>query len=192
MLVRLARSLAVCAFFAFAGASVARAEVPTGGIYVTTLPAGAEVWVDGTYAGRSPVFIDGLPAGRHSLTLTKTGWMVREIEFEIGAGQISMSSTRLDPGARATSDKTRGLLLLRGVPRGAKIAIDGLVYAGDAQRPIELSSGAHRVTIEIVRAKTTRAFNILPETTTEVIVVPRHNGEGAGASLRLRRIVSGR
>ena len=36
---------------------------PTGGVYVTTLPAGADVWVDGTYLGHSPIVLAAVGAG---------------------------------------------------------------------------------------------------------------------------------
>ncbi len=50
------------------------AAVPTGSLYVTTLPTGADVWIDGTYVGRSPLVLGGLAGGRHTVGLTKTGW----------------------------------------------------------------------------------------------------------------------
>jgi len=43
---------------------------PTGAIFVTTLPSGADVWLDGTYVGHAPVVVDALAVGAHHLTLT--------------------------------------------------------------------------------------------------------------------------
>jgi len=150
--------------------AVARAEVPSGGVYITTLPAGAEIWIDGTYVGRAPVFIDALPRGKHSVTITKTGWLVREIEVEVVAGKVSLSSIKLDPGPRALAGKASGTLALRGVPAGAKVELDGLPFGGDLQQPIPLSAGTHRITFATRRGKTTRTFGVLPEMMTQVVV----------------------
>jgi hypothetical protein len=158
-----------CAAMVF-GAALARAEVPSGGVYITTLPTGADVWIDGTYVGRSPAFIDALASGKHSVTITKTGWLVQEVEVEIDAGKIALSSLKLEPGPRALAGKTSGSLSLRGVPAGARVELDGLPLAGDAQKPIPLSVGAHRVTIAMPRGKTTHTFNVLPEMTTQIVV----------------------
>jgi hypothetical protein len=158
-----------CATVLFAPA-VARAEIPSGGAYITTLPGSAEIWIDGTYVGRSPVFIDALPRGKHSVTITKTGWLVREIEVDVVAGKVSLASVKLDPGPRALAGKASGTLALRGVPSGAKVELDGLPFGGDLQQPIRLGAGTHRVTIATPRGKTTRTFGVLPEMVTQVVV----------------------
>jgi hypothetical protein len=147
-----------------------RAEVPAGGVYVTTLPAGADIWIDGTYVGRSPVFIDALPHGRHSVTITKTGWLVQEAELDVTAGKIALSSVKLEPGPRALAGKASGMLALRGVPNHTHVELDGLAWGGDAQKPIALSAGTHRVTIAMPRGKTTRTFSVFPEMVTQVVV----------------------
>jgi hypothetical protein len=169
MRVRFAHAMMLSCALALAPA-VARAEVPSGGVYITTLPAGAEIWIDGTYVGRSPVFIDALPSGKHAVTITKTGWLVQEIEAGVVAGKVSLSSIKLEPGPRALAGKASGTLALRGVPAGTKVELDGLPFGGDAQQPIPLSAGMHRVTLVAPRGKTTRTFSILPEMVTQVVV----------------------
>jgi hypothetical protein len=65
------------------GAVVLLGAGPTGAIFVTSLPSGADVWLDGTYVDRlGPVMVDGLPvtpakdgtiaapAGAHDVTVT--------------------------------------------------------------------------------------------------------------------------
>ena len=147
-----------------------RAEVPAGGVYITTLPAGADIWIDGTYVGRSPVFIDALPHGRHSVTITKTGWLVQEAELDVTAGKIALSSIKLEPGPRALAGKAGGVLALRGVPNHTHVELDGLAWGGDAQKPIALSAGTHRVTLAMPRGKTTHTFSVFPEMVTQVVV----------------------
>jgi len=93
----------------------ARAELPSGGVYVTTLPGGADIWIDGTYVGHSPVLVDALLSGHHAITLAKAGWNVQEVDVNISPSAVTMSSTRLVPGPRAMAGTA--LARRRGVER---------------------------------------------------------------------------
>src|SRR5665213_2587339 len=84
MLRRLA-AIAACVIFL--------AAVPTGSLYVTTLPSGADVWIDGTYAGRSPLVLGGLVAGRHTVGLTKTGWDPLQLEVSVVCAVTTLTSS---------------------------------------------------------------------------------------------------
>lgn len=152
-------------------AAVAGAEPSTGGIYVTTLPAGADIWLDGTYVGRSPVMVDGLAGGQHKITITKTGWTVREFDVEVAPQKVLMSSTGLvaEPRAPGRSGET-GDLSLRGVDPGMRVALDGVPLAGDVRRPIPLLAGPHHVSMTTRNGHVTRSFRIWPGTTTEVVL----------------------
>jgi hypothetical protein len=168
------------ALLALLPAHSALAEQATGGVYVATLPAGADVWVDGTYIGRSPVFADALPVGRHTLTLTKTGWGVQEVEVAIGAHATAFSSVKLEPKPAAAA-KLAGSYVLRGLPEGAKVSVDGLPRTGDPLSPAAASAGAHRVAVVTPRGRMTRAFDVLPDTTTEVVLHEPPAGETRSA-----------
>lgn len=169
MLLRFAYVTALTAALAFSASNAVRAAVPAGGIYLTTLPANADVWVDGTYVGRSPVFVDALKRGRHSVTITKSGWIVREMEIDVAPGRVALSSIELSAVARRSPVGSRGRFLLRGAPEHAKVAVDGLLL-GNLDKPVELVSGEHRVTVQTARGKTTRSFTILPEMTTQIVL----------------------
>jgi hypothetical protein len=165
--------LVFAAFFgaiALAASAIAWAAVPSGGAYVTTLPAGADIWIDGTYVGRSPVFVDALARGTHSITITKTGWSVHETTVSVTPGAIALSSTTLVPGSRAMAGKARGTLALRGLPAGAEVTLDGAPFARDPQKQVPLPAGTHRVTIKTARGKTTRTFAIFPDTATQIVL----------------------
>jgi hypothetical protein len=57
----------------------------TGRIEIETQPAGAKVLVDGKPAGESPLALDAIPAGRHTLTFISTAGSVRRtIRVEAG------------------------------------------------------------------------------------------------------------
>jgi hypothetical protein len=181
MLARLVFGALFGAVIALGAPRIAQAEVPSGGAYITTLPAGADIWVDGTYVGRSPVFVDALARGRHSITITKTGWSVRETVVEVAPGAVALSSTTLVPGPRAMAGKARGMLALRGIPSGAQISLDGQAFAGDLQKAVELPAGTHRITIVTGRGKTTRTFMVFPDTATQVVLHEAPRGDSHSA-----------
>src|SRR5579863_7352681 len=101
---------------------------PHGGAYITTLPAGAEVWLDGSYLGRTPAFVDDLLPGRHALTVSRSGWNVATANFDVSVGQaatVSLVLTRI-PGADAANGAagSPGTLDVRGTT-GDAVYIDG-------------------------------------------------------------------
>ncbi len=148
------------------GAAIA--EQPSGALYVTTLPAGADVWVDGTYLGRSPIFADALALGSHRVTITKTGWAVQAVDVEVKPG-TTLSSIELTPAVRARI-KATGAFDVRGLPDGAHLLLDGLPIDQKLPKPYKVSAGTHRVSFETTRGRMTRTFTVFPETTTEVVL----------------------
>lgn len=154
---------------AAAGASPASAEIPSGEIYVTTLPSGADVFIDGTYVGRSPALIGALGGGRHALTLTKSGWIVQEVDVTVRADAVAMSSTRLLPASRADSGAALGSVVVRGAPAGASFLLDGNAFSPSPQ-PFVLSAGPHHIEMKTSHGRTTRPLDVLPDTTTELVL----------------------
>jgi len=166
---RFTRCAAVlCGLAAFA-VPAARAEVPAGSIYITSLPSGADIFVDGTYVGRSPALVAGLGRGRHAVTLTKTGWVVAEVDVAVPAGSIAMSSTRLSPGPRAYAGDAAGSVTVRGVPAGASLMLDGQPFLPSPQ-PFALPAGPHHISLLTVHGRTTRPIDVLPDTTTQIVL----------------------
>lgn len=168
---RVSAVMAASALLAGAFTAAARAETSTGGIYVTTLPGAADIWLDGTYVGRSPVLIDGLPVGHHAVTITKTGWTVNEVDVSVDAGTIAMASERLDAGPHPRSrDQGTGALVVRGMPPGATLEIDGAPLATPPAQPLALAAGSHRLTLLDRHARTSRTISILAQTTTAIVL----------------------
>jgi hypothetical protein len=155
-------------------ASPLRAETPCGGVYVTTLPSGANVWIDGTFVGRAPVLVDALPPGHHAVTLTKSGWTAQEVDISINPREIAMSSTRLVQAPQADPGAGPGTVLVRGAPPGATLSLDGVsVGVGKTQN---VPPGPHQITMTTTHGRTTRKFVVLPDTTTEVVLDEPHPG----------------
>jgi hypothetical protein len=168
----------VCGLLATAFASAASDRpasaaqtVASGGLYVTALPVGSDVWIDGTYVGRSPVLLDALLAGRHSLSIAHTGWLVAEVDVTVPPGGIAMSSTRLLAGPRAFgSNAAAGDVVLRDVPPGAALTLDGAPLDAAVGRPVALAAGEHRLGMTAGKIRSTRPFTVLPDTTTALVL----------------------
>src|SRR5580700_5198375 len=141
---------------------------PHGGAYVTSLPSGAEVWMDGVYLGRTPAFVDDLLPGHHALTISRAGWNVQTAGVDVNVGQttpISLVLQRIVPGpGQSDASKAPGLLSVRGTT-GDTVFIDG-VRAGalpiDAK---QVQGGFHIVTVTGKTAeRLTRVVDVFPDT----------------------------
>jgi hypothetical protein len=160
---------------------VGRAETATGSAYVTTLPSGADIWVDGTYIGRSPVLVDALLPGHHAVTITKTGWVVQEVDVTVGAGTVALSTTRLLAGPKALAGTATGTATIRSAPAGATIAVDGAVIDKAIGRSLSLAAGPHHVALTTPRGKMTIAFVVLPDTATDLVLAEPRSKEAPSA-----------
>jgi hypothetical protein len=182
-LMRLFLALAAAAAALLASSSgTAAAATSSGGIYVVSLPSGADVWIDGTYCGRSPVLVDALTQGRHMATLTRAGWNVQEAQVDVSGGGVVLWSTRLSAGSRGSSEKATGEATLRGLPQKTKVSIDG-APAREAYGAISLAEGPHTVTFAGLHGAVTRSFTVLPDMSSELLlreapasVSPAHAG----------------
>jgi hypothetical protein len=115
--------------------------VTTGTMTVNTDPPGAEVEVDGTTRGQSPISL-ALAAGAHTLIIRGHG-QSRTIPITITAG--AEVSQYLDL-PKAGSDL--GQLQVRTEPPGARISIDGTPLGKTPMTIVELAPGEHTVTLE--------------------------------------------
>lgn len=166
---------------ALAGFSPAAArDTPLGTVYLTTLPSGADTWVDGAYIGRSPVLIDALTLGKHTITAAKTGWVSREMRVSVTEQvpfQFVDFQLERDPNAPPASGT---LALHAGVPIRT-VTVDGTVEKLAAGNKVEIAPGEHDVTVETARGEFHRQVIIYPDTTTNVIL--RSGAENADRAI---------
>ncbi len=140
----------------------------SGAIYVTSLPSGADVWVDGGYVGHAPLFLDGLGAGRHRVTAVKSGWLTQESDVVVGASP-ALESFALSRTGGGGSGQAR----FHGVAFAA-IQIDGGTVMPDRGGTVTLPSGRHEISAKIGGTRVTRLFTVYPDTITDVDL---HDGE---------------
>src|SRR5579875_2974125 len=154
---------------ALAACAVLLAAAATGSLYVTTLPSGADVWIDGTYVGRSPMVADALSAGRHTVGLAMAGWTPQQVDVAIVAGQTTLSSTKLDrTGGKAAGS---GTLAIRGVPVRA-VYLDGVPVKPGKDGTFAASAGSHELAVRTPKGRMTRTITVWPATRTDVVLSP--------------------
>jgi hypothetical protein len=146
------------------------AAVPTGSLYVTTLPTGADVWIDGTYVGRSPLVLGALAPGRHTVGLTKTGWDPLQLEVSVVAGQTTLSSTRLETARTGGLHPLPGWIAIHGVLRAA--SVDGVPVVPAKDGTIPVAAGTHELATRTPRGRITRSVMVWPGTRTDVVLQP--------------------
>jgi hypothetical protein len=152
---------------AVAACVVFLAAVPTGSLYVTTLPAAADVWVDGTYVGRSPLVLDALAAGHHTIGLAKAGWSAQQLDVSIVATQTTLSSIRL---AQAQGGPLgTGWIALHGLPAD-EAYLDGRPAQPGKDGMIAATAGTHEIAVRTPRGRVTRTVTVWPQTRTDVVV----------------------
>jgi hypothetical protein len=147
-------------------AILAAIVLPFGGVYVSSLPSGADVWVDGSYIGRTPLLIDGLRAGKHALTLTKTGWKVQEVDQQVTAGVVTTATIQLDP---VKSLRGSGMLALHGLEHSARVSLDGAPWAA-LRSEYTVSAGTHHLSVRDSNVRFERMVLVYPDQVTHVLL----------------------
>jgi hypothetical protein len=66
-----------------------------GSIAVTSSPSGAEIYVDNAYKGITPLTIDGIAAGSHTVMLAHSGYSDWTTTVQVGAGSTASVSASL-------------------------------------------------------------------------------------------------
>jgi PEGA domain/PKD domain len=99
-----------------------RAAAATGTVTVRSDPAGAAVYLDGQFAGRTPVTLERVQRGDHRVRLVKEGYLENGRILAVSAGKTASLQVRLTANA-ATSDpagEQTGGGISSGPPPGSK------------------------------------------------------------------------
>jgi hypothetical protein len=155
------------AALAFAAVALLGAA-PTGAVFITTLPSGADVWLDGTYVGRSPVVVDALAVGAHHLTLTRTGWTPEDLAIAVAPAQTQTTSVVLVRDTKIAEDA--GTIAIHSTDKLGTVTIDGAPVVTAKDGTIAVSAGTHDLTIVEPQGKQTRTVTVYPQTRTDVVL----------------------
>lgn len=119
-----------------------------GAIRLTSDPAGAEVKLNGTVVGTTPITLDNVAKGRSVMTLSLAGYAVETREIALKAGDDESLHVELKglPGGMAVQCNRRGAL----------VAVDGK-YCGKAPLEIRpLDAGEHELKVSFAGCTTVK------------------------------------
>lgn len=127
----------------------------TGTLYISSIPSGAAITIDGAESGKTNMYVRNIASGIHTLTLTKPGYLPETKQVSVKTGSMEWVSFTLKKGGDfepGTGDGTRtltgtGTLNVKSVPKGAVITIDG-VESGETNALLsKIAAGTHNVTV---------------------------------------------
>ena len=137
-------------------------------LLVRSTPAGANVAVDGTPRGVTPLALRDLPLGTRTVVISRPGYTAVERQVTLSADRPSRSvefaltvvaaaprpvAQRPEPAATTTTALV-GSVLVESRPSGATVSIDGKTLGPTPLTVASLAPGAHRVRIERVGYRT--------------------------------------
>jgi hypothetical protein len=106
----------------------AEVSVSAGVVGVTSEPSGAAVYIDGTARGQTPLDVTGLSAGRHDITVSRSGYRDYNSTFTV-SGQT-------------------GTIVVTTDPAGAEVWVDGELRGNTTATGLavpRLALGTHRI-----------------------------------------------
>ena len=115
------------------------------GLYVSSKPAGADVFINGAkQSGQTPVTLPLAP-GQYNLVLRMTG-------YEPYAGNVQVKDniqTQLDVPMREKSNSRVAWAQVDSNPKGAEIFVDGTTTGQVTPARIQISSGIHTIMVKL-------------------------------------------
>ena len=131
-------------------------------VTLTSVPAGAAVYIDGKQAGQTPLSLS-LPVGMHVAEL-RSGSISRRTPLSVEAGKIV--TQHVDFGGVAAT----GELQISSEPTGAQVAIDGTLRGVTPLKVPDMKPGAHRITVSSGRTSVNRTVEVTAGATATVVV----------------------
>ncbi|MEQ8190496.1 MAG: PEGA domain-containing protein [Candidatus Eremiobacterota bacterium] len=114
-----------------------------GGLVITSSPAGAKVFLDEVYVGKSPVNLKLVLSGKHTLNVTMEGYDTYSEKINIKSGEIENIKVTLKPEADENNPAENGKLTIRTLPPDADIYIDGNVTGRSPLIALSVTEGNH-------------------------------------------------
>ena len=121
----------------FAAPLLAADAPATASLHVSSEPPDAQVYVNHQLRGSTPLSLEGLPVGSYLVTVRKPGYA----DFH----RTAVLDDSLRVPVQAELEPVRGLLLVKSVPPGATVSIDGADFGVTPCLVTSLRLGTHRV-----------------------------------------------
>ncbi len=121
----------------------------TGGIDVVSYPAGADVFLDDKYQGKTPsagvYTISNVPVGSHTVRVALSGYQDYTTGVVVSGATTSHVSAALQPGQASTT----GSIAVTSSPSGAEVYIDN-AYKGITPLTVDgVAAGTHAVRVAL-------------------------------------------
>jgi len=117
----------------------------TSKLSVSSSPSGANIYLDGSFKGTTPMTINNVTAGSHNLKLTLQGYQEFQQNIYINAGDTKSISAQLTPVIIPITSK----ISVYSQPSGANIYLDG-VFKGTTPMTISnLKPGTYNVKLTL-------------------------------------------
>lgn len=115
-------------------------EEPEGSISITSDPSGASVCLDGAYRGTTPISLDNVVSGSHTIELTKSGCESKTLTVSLSAGGAENIWESLEP--------LTGSISISSNPSGSNVYLDS-IYKGTTPTTISgVLPGSHTIRLE--------------------------------------------
>ena len=115
-----------------------------GGITISSIPQGANIFLDGVREGITPITLENIKTGAHTIRLELTGYETLEENVYVPNGRITTVMYSLIP------IKKNGYIFIIDAPKNAKVYIDGKYKGhipGSGNLKLALAPGYHNVTL---------------------------------------------
>ena len=122
--------------------------LPKGSIRVTSQPGNAAVLLDGTRKGETPVTLEGVVAGPHTLTLSLPGYHETTLTVTVIERQTLDIAITLNP-APLPSGGEKGYLTVTSDPPGASLSLKGVPAGVTPLTNRETDPGIHPLKVSL-------------------------------------------
>ena len=119
-------------------------EANSKGLFITSHPPGADVFIDGAkQSGQTPVTLP-LTAGQYNLVVRKTGFVAYSGQVEVKGNSLATLDVQLRQAVSHVA-----WAQVRTAPRGAEILVDGTSTGQVTPARVQLTAGTHTVTLRL-------------------------------------------
>ncbi len=123
-------------------ASMTQVQI-TGSISLSSSPSGANIFIDGLNVGITPMTLQGVQPGNHSVRLALSGYNDYNAAISVIAGQTTFISATL------AQVQLTGDISVSSTPSGANVYIDGVYVGISPLVSTGVAQGAHSVRISL-------------------------------------------
>jgi hypothetical protein len=102
-------AILIATFVVDSAAGAALSAAPTASLSVTTNPAGAAVYVDGQFAGRTPMAVANVASGDHRVRVVKDGYLENARLIRVPGGKAHALEITLTPATGTGNDASMQL-----------------------------------------------------------------------------------